>query len=137
MGEASSADEPPAVSNGVHRAVVVPLHAFSNLNPRGDMSVVVVTGSCGLIGAESVRHFSAAGHTVVGIDNNMREYFFGADGSTNWVRDRLAVEVPGYDHHAVDIRDADAVNRIFAKYGKAITLVVHSAAQPSHDWAAR
>lgn len=101
------------------------------------MSVVVVTGACGLIGAESVRHFSASGHTVVGIDNNMREYFFGADGSTNWVRESLEREVPRYVHADVDIRDADAINRIFAKYGKAVSLVVHTAAQPSHDWAAR
>lgn len=101
------------------------------------MSVVVVTGACGLIGAESVRHFASTGHTVVGIDNNMREYFFGADGSTEWVRNTLEKEVHGYVHHNADIRDVGAMNAIFAKYGRDISLVVHTAAQPSHDWAAR
>ncbi len=101
------------------------------------MSVVVITGSCGLIGAEAVRYYAAQGMDVVGIDNNLREHFFGADGSTAWVRERLIADVKTYTHVDADIRDTEAMDRLFAKHGKAIALVVHAAAQPSHDWAAR
>src|SRR4051812_12201520 len=69
-------------------------------------SVVVVTGSAGLIGSESVRHFAALGMDVVGVDNDMRGYFFGKDGSTKWNLDRLRKEVgERYTHHDIDIRD--------------------------------
>jgi CDP-paratose 2-epimerase len=97
---------------------------------------VVVTGSCGLIGSESAAHFAAAGYDVVGIDNDMRSSFFGPEASTAWVRERLEREVPRYRHHAIDIRDRSAVDAVFARYGRDIALVVHTAAQPSHDWAA-
>ena len=100
--------------------------------------VVVVTGSAGLIGSESVRHFAGLGMDVVGIDNDMRGYFFGKDGSTKWNLDRLRKEVgERYTHHDVDIRDRDALAGIFSKYGKDIAVVIHTAAQPSHDWAVR
>jgi CDP-paratose 2-epimerase len=101
------------------------------------MSVVVVTGSAGLVGSEAVRYFAALGFEVAGIDNGMRADFFGPEASTDWVRERLVREVKGYTHHAADIRDAPAIEKIFGRYGKAIELVVHTAAQPSHDWAAK
>jgi CDP-paratose 2-epimerase len=101
-------------------------------------SVVVVTGSAGLIGSESVRHFAGLGMDVVGIDNDMRGYFFGADGSTKWNLDRLQKEVGDrYTHHDIDIRDRDGLSRLFTRLGRDIGLVIHAAAQPSHDWAAR
>jgi CDP-paratose 2-epimerase len=101
------------------------------------VSVVLVTGSAGLIGSETVSYFCERGFDVVGIDNNFRQRFFGADASTTWNRDSLQAKFPKtYTHHDADIRDQSAVDAIFAKYGKAVTLVVHAAAQPSHDWAA-
>lgn len=101
------------------------------------MSIVIVTGSAGLIGAETVRHFAAEGHTVAGIDNDMRAYFFGAEASTRWAAEQLMKEFNKYRHHAADIRDYAAVEDIFKEYAGAIVLVIHTAAQPSHDWAAR
>ena len=101
------------------------------------MSVVLVTGSAGLIGSETVSYFCDRGFDVVGIDNNFRQRFFGADASTAWNRDSLMAKYPkAYTHHNADIRDQSAIDAIFVKYGKAIALVVHAAAQPSHDWAA-
>src|SRR5262245_35146221 len=101
------------------------------------MSIIVVTGSAGLVGAESVRFFAAEGFDVVGIDNDMRRDFFGDEASTIWSRQRLEIEIRNYKHIDGDIRDARLIDSIFATYGKAITAVVHTAAQPSHDWAAR
>lgn len=101
------------------------------------MSVAIVTGASGLIGSEAVRFLAAKGLRVVGVDNNLRAYFFGTDGSTDWNRQRLEREVPGYEHVAADIRDADAMAALFRRFGRDISLVVHAAAQPSHDWAAR
>ncbi len=100
------------------------------------MAVVLVSGSGGLIGAEAVRFFSGEGFTVVGIDNDMRREFFGDEASTAWSVAQLREQIPGYVHHGVDIRDVDALERIFAEYGTSIALVIHTAAQPSHDWAA-
>ncbi len=101
------------------------------------MSVAIVTGSAGLIGSEATKHFAEKGMDVVGIDNNMRAYFFGEEASTSWNNDRLQKTVAAYTHHAIDIRNSEAINRLFERYGKDIALVVHTAAQPSHDWAAR
>ena len=101
------------------------------------MSVALITGSAGLIGAEAVRFFHAQGFRVVGVDNDMRRYFFGDEASTAWSRQQLEETVPGYKHYAADIRDREAIDRLFAEYGSDIRLVVHTAAQPSHDWAAR
>jgi CDP-paratose 2-epimerase len=101
------------------------------------MAVALVTGSAGLIGSEAVRFFAARGLHVVGVDNDLRAYFFGADGSTAWNRRLLQEEVKGYTHVDADIRDADAMDRLFARYGRDIALVIHTAGQPSHDWAAR
>jgi CDP-paratose 2-epimerase len=102
------------------------------------MSVILVTGSAGLIGSESVRYFCEIGFTVVGIDNNMREFFFGKEASTEWNRLRLLKDYGDqYIHHSVDIRDSQAISQIFLTYGTDIDLIIHTAAQPSHDWAAR
>jgi CDP-paratose 2-epimerase len=101
------------------------------------MKIIVVTGSAGLIGSESVRFFCNKGYTVVGIDNNMRQTFFGKDASTEWNRDRLLQDYGDlYIHHNVDIRNHEAISKIFNAYGQEISLIIHTAAQPSHDWAA-
>lgn len=101
------------------------------------MDVALVTGSAGLIGAESVRFFSGQGFSVVGIDNDMRKEFFGEEASTAWAAERLKADIEGYRHCGVDVRDYDAVSRILEEYGPDIRLVIHTAAQPSHDWAAK
>ena len=101
------------------------------------MSVAIVTGSCGLVGAATVRLLAAKGFDVVGIDNDLRSFFFGAEASTAWQASELAACHPGYSHLALDIRDADGIGAVFARYGRQIAAVVHCAAQPSHDWAAR
>ena len=102
------------------------------------MNIVLVTGSAGLIGSESVRFFCEQGFTVVGIDNNMRQVFFGEDASTAWNRLHLSQTYGDrYIHHTLDIRNGSAINQLFQTYGKDIALIIHTAAQPSHDWAAR
>ncbi|MFL6527766.1 MAG: NAD-dependent epimerase/dehydratase family protein [Chthoniobacterales bacterium] len=101
------------------------------------MRTIIVTGSAGLIGSETVKRFARDGGRVVGIDNDMRARFFGAEASTRRTRDELVASVPNYEHHDIDIRDADAVMRLFKEQGTKIAAVVHTAAQPSHDWAAR
>lgn len=101
------------------------------------MSICVVTGSAGLIGSEATRHFAGLGYDVVGIDNDMRSYFFGETASTAWNRLRLEETVPRYRHHALDIRDRAGILRLFESLGCDIAAVIHAAAQPSHDWAAR
>lgn len=101
------------------------------------MSVVMVTGSAGLIGAETVRRFAREGFIVAGVDNDMRARFFGDEAGTKWSRERLQAELATYRHHDVDIRDVAALDAVFSEYAGAIALVVHTAAQPSHDWAAR
>jgi CDP-paratose 2-epimerase len=102
------------------------------------MSVVVITGSAGLIGSEAALFFAELGLHVVGVDNNMRQVFFGAEASTAWNRQRLGERLGRrYTHQDVDIRNHNAVQQLFGRYGKDIELVIHTAAQPSHDWAAR
>ena len=101
------------------------------------MSVVIVTGSCGLIGSETVSFFAKEGFDIVGIDNNMRKVFFGQDGSILWNKKLLQKKYKNYRHFSVDIRDGFRINKIFKKFSADIVLVVHTAAQPSHDWAAR
>ena len=101
------------------------------------MDIAIVTGSAGLIGAEAVRFFAARGYQVVGVDNNLREYFFGADASTSWSRNELESTVSNYQHFDVDIRDRHFINQVFAEFNSDIRVVIHTAAQPSHDWAAK
>lgn len=102
------------------------------------MSIAIITGSAGLIGSEATAFFAKQGLDVVGIDNDMRCVFFGEDASTAWNRQRLEKFLGAqYTHSEADIRDSDAISKIFKQYGSNIALVIHTAAQPSHDWAAR
>lgn len=102
------------------------------------MSVAIITGSAGLVGSEASVFFADRGFEVVGIDNDMRRTFFGDDASTAWQRDQLKQSLGGrYTHEDIDIRDREAIERLFRHYASDIELVVHAAAQPSHDWAAR
>ena len=101
------------------------------------MNLALVTGSAGLIGAESVRFLSKKGFNIIGIDNDMRKVFFGEESSTEWSRKKLESEINGYTHYSEDIRDKSVIETIFKKYGADIKLIIHTAAQPSHDWAAR
>ncbi|WP_415716038.1 NAD-dependent epimerase/dehydratase family protein [Roseibium sp.] len=101
------------------------------------MSIALVTGSGGLIGAEAVLFLARQGLTVYGIDNDMRAYFFGDNASTNWrIRD-LENRCPGYRHRSIDIRDGEAIDALFQEIGSELSCVIHAAAQPSHDWAAK
>ena len=101
------------------------------------MSVAVISGSGGLIGSEAVRHLVEEGWEVVGLENDMRGYFFGPDASTAHVTAELVERYDRFRSLDVDIRDTSAVDRVFAERDRAIDLVIHTAAQPSHDWAAR
>ena len=102
------------------------------------MSVAVITGSAGLIGSEASASFAGIGLDVVGIDNDMRKTFFGEEASTSWNRQRLQRQLGRqYKHLSVDIRDHQEIDTLFRSMGRAVTLIVHTAAQPSHDWAAR
>jgi len=102
------------------------------------MSVVIITGSAGLIGSEAASFFAGQGMEVIGIDNNMRQVFFGEEASTLWNRKRLELELGRkYRHIDADIRDEAAINNLFEKRRSDIQLVIHCASQPSHDWAAR
>lgn len=99
-------------------------------------NIAIITGSAGLIGSESVRHFAAQGYQVVGIDNDMRREFFGESGSTSATAAALCRDVPKYRHVIRDIRDTTGMTDLFSEYGPDIKAVIHTAAQPSHDWAA-
>jgi CDP-paratose 2-epimerase len=101
------------------------------------MKIALVTGSSGLIGGESVEFMSKKFDLVIGIDNDMRSYFFGKESSTNWNKNRLEESCSNFISYQADIRSAEALSPIFEKYGKDIALIIHTAAQPSHDWAAR
>jgi CDP-paratose 2-epimerase len=101
------------------------------------MRKIIVTGSAGLIGSETVKHFAQEGYRVIGIDNDMRSRFFGPEASTQKTRDQLVETVPAYEHRDLDIRDANGVLELFKEHRGDIAAVVHTAAQPSHDWAAR
>ena len=101
------------------------------------MEIILVTGSAGLIGSEVVRYYAHQNKQVVGIDNNMRKEFFGEEASTGWNRKLLEESYPKkYHHYAMDIRDYSQLEKIFQEYQDDIRLIVHTAAQPSHDWAA-
>ena len=100
------------------------------------MGIAIVTGSGGLIGSESVRFFAAQGLEVIGLENDMRARFFGEEASTTPTSERLMDEVEGFRWERLDIRDTEGVNALFARHGRQIELIIHTAAQPSHDWAA-
>src|SRR5688572_7596947 len=99
------------------------------------MNIALITGSSGLIGGESVEFFSDKFDLIVGVDNNLRAYFFGKDGSTEWNKKRLLGKFPNFKHHSIDIRDYTSLELLFKEYLSDIKLIVHAAAQPSHDWA--
>ncbi len=100
------------------------------------MSVAIITGSAGLIGSEAVKFFAAKGMEVVGIDNNLRKEFFGNDACTQWNLSLLQQSVKNYTHFSCDIRNMTTLETIFKQYSKSISVIIHCAAQPSHDWAA-
>jgi CDP-paratose 2-epimerase len=102
------------------------------------MPIALITGSGGLIGSQSVIHFAERGWTVVGVDNDMRSRFFGPEASTARISAALAERFPDeFTGTELDIRDVDGVDRLFARHGRDIEVVIHTAAQPSHDWAAK
>ena len=98
------------------------------------MSIALITGSNGLVGSESVKFFSQKGFNIIGIDNNLREFFFGKDGSTQWIKNKLKKQIKNYSHYNTDIRNYKKLEKIFKKYKKNISVIIHCAAQPSHDY---
>ena len=99
------------------------------------MSIALITGSCGLVGSESAIFFSKKGFEIIGIDNNYRKVFFGNDGDISWIKNKLKKNFKNYNHSNTDIRNYNNLEKIFKKYKKKINLIIHAAAQPSHDWA--
>ena len=98
------------------------------------MSIALITGSNGLVGSESVKFFSNKGFNILGIDNNLREFFFGKDGSTQWIKNKIKKQIKNYSHYNTDIRNYKNLEKIFKKYKKNISIIIHCAAQPSHDY---
>ena len=98
------------------------------------MSIVIITGANGLVGSEAVSFFSKKKYTVIGIDNNLRKFFFGEDGSTSWIKRKIIRENKNYIHHNIDIRNSQALDKLFKRYKNNISLIIHCAAQPSHDY---
>ena len=99
------------------------------------MKIALITGSCGLVGSESAAFFSKKGFKIIGIDNNYRKVFFGKDGDISWLRNKLKKQLKNYKHFNTDIRNFKDLKKIFKKFKKNISLIIHAAAQPSHDWA--
>ncbi|MDA7703575.1 NAD-dependent epimerase/dehydratase family protein [Candidatus Pelagibacter sp.] len=101
------------------------------------MKIALITGSSGLVGSESVEFFIKKKFMVIGIDNDFRKFFFGKSASTKWVKSFLEKKYSkNYKHFNSDITKIDEIEKIFKKYKNKIKVVIHSAAQPSHDWAA-
>ena len=100
------------------------------------MKVAIITGSAGLIGSQACDFFSEKGYKIIGIDNDMRAYFFGEGSSTKDSLESLKSKINDYEHYNIDIRDYQKLNEVFSKYSSNIDIVIHTAAQPSHDWAA-
>ncbi len=101
------------------------------------MKIALITGSCGLVGSESVEFFIKKKFKIIGIDNNFRKFFFGKNASTLWVKNFLERKYSkNYKHFNTNIVNIKEIEKIFKKYKKNIKIVIHSAAQPSHDWAA-
>jgi CDP-paratose 2-epimerase len=101
------------------------------------LGIALITGSSGLIGSEAARFFHKEGLSIIGIDNDMRSVFFGKEASTDWNKKQLEQELAEYTHYNTDIRDEVKIGSIFKKYGKDLKVIIHTAAQPSHDWAAK
>tara|TARA_B100000401_G_scaffold437849_1_gene384479 strand:+ start:1081 stop:2130 length:1050 start_codon:yes stop_codon:yes gene_type:complete len=98
------------------------------------MPLAIITGSSGLVGSESVNFFSDKGFDVIGIDNNLRKFFFGNDGSTVWIKNNLKKRNKNFRHFSIDIRNYEGLEKIFKKNKNKISLIIHCAAQPSHDY---
>ena len=96
------------------------------------MNTIVITGSYGLIGSEVCRFYNSLGFRVIGIDNDMRKYFFGES-----TKDKSNNNFTNYIHYDIDIRNYEEITKIFSEYSTDISLIVHTAAQPSHDWAVK
>lgn len=101
------------------------------------MKIAIVTGSAGLIGSQACKFFHEKGFKIVGIDNDMRSYFFGKEASTSESKISLENNLENYEHHNIDIRNYDELEKVFDKYSSDIDIVIHAAAQPSHDWAVK
>ena len=99
------------------------------------MKFALITGSCGLVGSESSLFFARKNFKILGIDNNSRKFFFGKDGDVTWVKNKLKKSIKNYNHLNIDIRNYSALKKIFSRYKKNIKVIIHAAAQPSHDWA--
>ncbi|MBD1138450.1 NAD-dependent epimerase/dehydratase family protein [Pelagibacterales bacterium SAG-MED41] len=99
------------------------------------MSIALITGSCGLVGSESALFFSKKGFDIIGIDNNARKFFFGKDGDISWIKNKLNKNIRTYKHYNIDIRNYELLKKVFKKCKKKISIIIHCAAQPSHDWA--
>ena len=98
--------------------------------------IAIVTGSGGLIGSAATKFLLNKGYFVVGIDNNMREYFFGKEASTMETQISLTNEID-FEPFYADIRDYEKMETIFKEYTEDIDIIIHTAAQPSHDWACK
>jgi len=101
-----------------------------------NMKIAIITGSAGLIGSQACDFFSKKGYKIIGIDNDMRSYFFGESSSIKDSLESLKSKINDYEHYNIDIRDYQKINEVFSKYSSDIDIVIHTAAQPSHDWAA-
>lgn len=96
----------------------------------------LITGSGGLIGSEAAKFFAEKGFDIIGVDNDMRSYFFGKEASTEWNQEKVQNQLKNaYTHYKADIRDNDAIEKIFKEHK--FDIIIHTAAQPSHDWAAK
>src|SRR5262245_41950204 len=100
------------------------------------MAIAIITGAAGLIGSQAVRFFHDKGFDIIGIDNDLRSYFFGREASTVWNKQLMERNLRRYRHSSADIRDQESVFRLFESVKQDISVVIHAAAQPSHDWAA-
>ena len=98
------------------------------------MSLAIITGSTGLIGSEAVNFFHDKGFEIIGIDNNFRKLFFGKNGSTSWIKSKLLKRNKKFNNFNLDIRNKEGLKKIFKKYKKKISVIIHCAAQPSHDY---
>ena len=99
------------------------------------MKVALITGSCGLVGSEASIFFYKKGFKIIGIDNNYRKFFFGKDGDISWIKKKLKKKTQNYNHFNIDIRNFKSLKKIFSNYNTKIKVIIHAAAQPSHDWA--
>ncbi len=99
------------------------------------MNFALITGSCGLVGSESSLFFAKKKFKILGIDNNSRKFFFGKDGDVTWVKNYIKKNIKNYNHFNIDIRNYSALKKVFSRYKKNIKVIIHAAAQPSHDWA--